>query len=163
MKLIPLTQGKFAMVDDSDYDYLIQWKWGFNGRKDGSGYAIRSVNYHRPDGKRRVKRIYMHRIINSTPIGMLTDHRDGDGLNNQRYNLRDATNGQNTQNSKFKKMEFKGVSFCNVHKGWIARICTNGKRKYLGVFKDKYDAALAYNFHAEKMHGEFAVFNGVKK
>ena len=79
MKQIPLTQGKFAIIDDKDFEYLNQWKWTYDGR-----YAIRSVAF--TVGKR--SKIYMHRIILNTPVGMDTDHIDMNRLNNQRLNLR---------------------------------------------------------------------------
>jgi len=78
MKKIQLTQGHFTLIDDEDYDFLMQWKWCYSGH----GYAMRSELISRINGKRKQNQIYMHRIINKTPRGAITDHIDGDGLNN---------------------------------------------------------------------------------
>src|SRR3990167_783457 len=85
MKLIPLTQGKVAMIDDCDYMWLSEFKWCYD-----NGYARR-----RASGRF----IYMHREITKTPDGYDTDHRDGDKSNNQRANLRICTRAENKRNS----------------------------------------------------------------
>lgn len=86
---IPLTQGKFALVDEADYEWLNQWNWQLS-----NGYAVRSRRI--PKGKRQA--IYMHRVVCNAPIGTEVDHLDSDGLNNRRSNLRIATTSQNQRN-----------------------------------------------------------------
>lgn len=149
MKKIQLTKGKYTLVDDSDFEYLNQWKWHFSGR-----YAWR--NLPRETGKPRV-RISMHRLINETPIGFDTDHINGDGLDNRKENLRTATRSQNMGN--FNKTGIRGIS--KHGSGWQARIKVEFKQIYLGWFKEKKDAAKAYNTAAKKYFKEFATLNQV--
>lgn len=147
---IPLTQGKVAWVDEADYDWLIQWKW----------YAYKSGNtFYAGRKKGNYNRLSMHRLINSTPDGVLTDHKDGNGLHNWRDNLRDATRRQNACNKKSGKgssSAFLGVMWNKRAKKWEARIKVNGKYRMLGMYKCEADAARAYDVHAIKYHKEFA-------
>lgn len=155
MKLIPLTKGHFAQVDDEDYDNLMQWKW----RIDGSGYASRIITVGYFNGKRKQRGVSMHRLINQTPDGVSTDHRDGNKLNNQKYNLRDATCSQNFMNkpSCRGQSRFKGVS---PHRGkWRSTIKINEKQAFLGCFNSETEAARAYNAAAIEHFGEFASLN----
>lgn len=92
MKLIPLSRGLFAQVDDDMFDYLNQWKW--YAHKHGNTYYARRNDYK--NGKQKTLR--MHNLIINKRSGMQTDHRDHNGLNNQRYNLREATTAQNQYN-----------------------------------------------------------------
>lgn len=105
MKLIPLTHGYFAQVDDADYGFLIKYKWHFR-----RGYAAR--NSSTAEGRGRV--VFMHRVIAETPIGLETDHANGDKLDNRRCNLRVATMAENQRNRpayRNNKSGLKGVSF----------------------------------------------------
>jgi hypothetical protein len=162
MKEIPLTQGKVALVDDADYEYLMQWKWYFCKKKDGTGYARRKV-YSRISAKTyRWKSYWMHREIMKTPEGMDTDHRDGNKLNNQKYNLRICTNSQNQSNKRTQRNNtstFKGV--WKSGNKWTASINVRKKRIHLGSYIDKSEAAKAYNAAALEHHGEFARLNDV--
>jgi len=153
-RLIPLTRGKFAVVDAADFEWLNQWKW--NAQYD------KKLDYYRASRKTSKKlgksvTVYMHRLIVNAPIGTQVDHRDGDGLNNRRSNLRSAThftNGYNRGPNKNNTSGFKGVA---RHSGkWWAYIGVNGKRINLGRFFDIHDAAAAYAAAARKYHGEFA-------
>lgn len=158
-KRIPLTQGKFALVDDEDYDFLMQWKWNYDFR----GYA-RRLEYLRVDGKNPKRTlVLMHRVINKTPAGMDTDHIDGNRLNNQRHNLRSATRAENLMNQKKPrgKGKFKGVYWfkrCNV---WRVQITHNGIQMHIGTFPldQEKEAALCYNKKATELFGEFARLN----
>lgn len=153
MKRIPLTQGHYAIVDGEDYEFLSQWKWSLRTSSDGRMYAMRWDSSSR-------KFIYMHALINETPLGLKTDHRDGDGLNNARSNLRTATSAQNSFNVRSHrdaKSPFKGVS-PNPKKGkpWVSGIGVNGKRKHLGTFSTEAAAAAAYAAAANDAFGSFA-------
>lgn len=153
MKLIPLTQGRFAMVDDSDHDWLSQFKWhAVNDR--GIYYAIRSRD------KKRMHRI----ILGLTNPKIPCDHRDHNGLNNQRDNIRECTQSQNICNRSPKKngsSKYLGVSWDKQHKKWRTFIQENKRLKFLGRFHLETDAATAYNNAAKEIHGEFANLNNI--
>lgn len=152
MKEIPLTQGKTVLVDDEDYKWLMQWKWhAYRDRR--TWYAIRHVY---PNGRKHPKKIRMHRFILNVLEGVKVDHRDGDGLNNQKGNLRQATTAQNGHNRRINSNNtsgFKGVS--KRKHGWQATI----QGKYLGVFDTPGQAASAYDRAASVLFGEFARTN----
>jgi AP2-like factor (euAP2 lineage) len=164
MKEILLRQRKnnghqqlFALVDDDDFERINKFKWTplINKKR----YAI-YVKRH--DGK---KTIYLHReILGLYDNKIFVDHRDKNGLNNQRDNLRIATVVQNMSNRNScrpSSSKFKGVSwdrFCNK---WKAQIASNKKKIHIGVFDNEEDAALAYNKKAVELHGEFASLNKV--
>jgi len=99
MKKIPLTQGKLALVDDADYKWLNQWKWKVINC-NYTCYAARTIYLGGGRKNQKSGTIQMHRLILNAPINMEGDHKDGNGLNNQRSNLRLATSGQNSQNSR---------------------------------------------------------------
>jgi hypothetical protein len=143
MKQIMLTKGYFALVDDSDYEVLVKHNWHVAIRKN-KAYAVRGIF---DSGKRDV--IYMHREIMSPPEGMELDHRNGNGLDNQRGNLRVCTRIQNTQNIRLNsnnKSGYKGVYYNDAcRRKWIAAINHNKKAYYLGCFATPEEAALAYN------------------
>lgn len=153
-KLIPLTKGQYATVDDEDFDFLSQWKWHAQPNTHGGFYA----NRHDEAGQL----VAMHRVINGTPEGFVTDHRDGDGLNNRRSNLRTATQLQNMMNRHGKRggtSRHKGVwadPNPRNRKLWRAAIRINGKLKYLGRFHTEDEAAEAYAAAAQHHFGEFA-------
>lgn len=101
----------------------------------------------------------MHREIMRAPKGTQVDHEDGDGLNNRRRNLRFSTFSQNNHNRgpyKRNTSGFKGVSWSSSKKRWEAHIQVAGKHLHLGRFRNKLDAAKAYEVAAKKYLGEFA-------
>lgn len=156
MKQIPLTQGKFALVDDEDFEYLNQWKWHYLK----VGYAARSV---KKDNKKTY--IYMHREINETVVGRHTDHINNDKLDNRRHNLRSATKGQNMANvgkrAHGASSRYKGVSLDKRNRRWFSRICIGNNKIYLGRFSTEIEAAQSYNDAATKYHGEYALLNDI--
>lgn len=152
MKEIQLTQGKVALVDDADYEWLNQFKWYALLLSDKYWYARRS--------KRPV--VLMHRLILNPPEGMDSDHINRNGLDNRRSNLRVCTRSQNQHNSISKggKSKYKGVYLFNGK--WGARIMSNYNNTFLGCFNSEIEAAEAYNRAAIKYHGEFARLNEIK-
>jgi len=152
MKEIKLTQGKVALVDDDDYEYLNQFKWTLKTwSKSNSLYAVR---YKKINGEYRV--IPMHRVIMNTPIGLEVDHKDHNGLNNQKCNLRNCTHSDNIRNrrpSKTGTSKYLGVSYVTVRGNrYITAHC--GKIN-LGYFDTEENAAKAYLDYADSVYGEF--------
>jgi hypothetical protein len=145
----------WALVDDSDYEWLNQWRWSANrDNLTGMFYAVR----HSPlvDGKRTL--IQMHGLILDTPKGMHTDHIDHDTLNNQRSNLRVATNSQNQGNQKLRadnKSGYKGVSWNKKEKKWAAKMIHQGKQIFVGYFVDPKEASVAHSKASKQYFGEF--------
>ena len=150
MKLIPLSKGKFAKVDDHWFDYLNQWKWHFDGK-----YARRNIY----ENGKLVKRVLMHRLINNTPEGLFTDHADGDCLNNQESNLRNCDKKTNAANMRKHKGAsiYKGVSKSkNV---WRTQVWQDNERVFNTTFPNERWAAMAYDLNAAALFGEYARLN----
>lgn len=157
-KKIPLPNGIFVIVDDEDYDFLMQWKWHVRS----GGYVIREHHLGFVKGIRKRKRIYMHRVINNTPDSLETDHINGDKLDNRRINLRNATRHQSIINRgsvSGSSSKYKGVCWRKDHHKWRAKIRINKKDINLGSFTSEIDAARAYDRAAIKYHGEYARLN----
>lgn len=160
MKEIKLTQGKVALVDDEDFEYLNQFKWCAVISKN-TFYAIRSGSKKRGEEPRT--NIKMHRaILKLTNPKNICDHKDNNGLNNQKSNLRIATPLQNQMNSTPRKnaiSKYKGVTFKKSKNRWEARIMLNGKNINIGTFKDEIECAKAYDKKAKELFKEFAYIN----
>ena len=157
MKRIKLTQGKFATVDDTDYEWLNQWKWC--AVKGGHTFYVHTYNKIGTKSK-----LQMHRIIMDAKTGQQIDHRNGNGLDNKRENLRFSTQSQNCMNQKPKgnTSKFKGVSWHKINKKWRAMICepnTGGRSRHIGCYDSEVDAGKAYDRAAIKYFGEFARLN----
>lgn len=148
MKIIPVGDDHYAKVDDEDFDKLSIYHWLIH---DGT-YACRMI------GKRR---IYMHREIMNAPRGKVVDHRNRDGLDNRKENLRLGSQSQNLGNSKSRRgsSKYKGVSWYARTQRWQAHLMKDGKSIGLGYFMVEEDAAKAYDAKAREVFGEYARTN----
>lgn len=158
MKEIPLTKRYVALIDDEDYERIGAMKWYACEVKTPNSMLVYARRGWRTNGRQHTAT--MHNAILQTKSKI--DHRDGNGLNNQRSSLRLATYSQNTWNSrKFRKAtsHYKGVSWNQSEKKWAAQVVAHGKHHWIGWFKDEVDAATAYNFVVAEVQGEFAVMN----
>lgn len=158
MKTINLTQGKVALVDDEDFEFLNRFKWGalHNG---GTWYAV-----HAEWNKGDPKTYQMHRVIMMcVGSNVLIDHANGNGLDNQKNNLRRCNKSQNVSNrtmpKKIGSSKYMGVYWCTTHKRWVASIRKDDRNIPLGKFKSEKEAAISYNKGALRFHGEFAKQN----
>lgn len=151
---IPLTMGYEAVVDAEDAALLSQYNWRAYVRK-WAVYAVREE----PIGNGKYRSVRMHRQIMGSPEGLEVDHKDHDGLNNRRSNLRACTVGQNRRNQRISSANtvgLKGVVWNKAKKKYQAGIKVNGKRINLGSFDDKNIAHKAYCEASAKYHGEYS-------
>jgi hypothetical protein len=152
MKEISLVNSdKVALVDDEDYAQVTQHRWLI-------AHTTKHINYAY-DGKG----LYLHVLLMGEQAGKIIDHKDLDGLNNQRINMRFATRAQNIQNSRAQKggaSKYKGVARWGSNL-WQAGIKFNYIRYGLGIFTDEKDAAKAYDQRALLLFGEFARTNAM--
>jgi len=157
---IPLTQGKYAIVDPEDYERLNKYKW-YAMKGSSTFYAARCVWDPVNKKKRTIK---MHRQIINPPHPLVVDHINHNGLDNRRANLRPATKSQNCINKPYIKQKgahskYHGVTWQKSIKKWQAQIRINGIQTIIGYFNDEIEAAKAYDEAAKKYHKEFAVLN----
>ena len=155
---IELTQGKWAVIDEEDYDMLEQHTW--RAQNWGSGfYAV--TNIRAVDGRQRI--LSMHRLLLGLQRGdpREGDHINHDTLDNRRSNLRVCTRAQNQYNYRSNRgaSQYQGVTHLNRKTPWQATIQINGKHLYLGVFASEIAAAEAYDAAAKKYFGDFAHLN----
>lgn len=152
MKMITLTKGYFAAVDDEDYDRVNQFKWHaseepstvYAARKDEYGYSIR-----------------LHRFVMNAGYRYVVDHKDGNGLNCTKDNLRIVTQQQNVCNSRRKigKSGYRGVHQYKDTSRYCAYVSESGKMIYLGMFDSAIEAARARDAAASELYGESAILN----
>jgi len=162
MKEIPLTQGKVALVDDEDYERLSGYKWHakrYHRKSRDAWCAARDLP--RPYGGKQ-HTVRMHSDI--LPGAKEIDHADGNGLNNQKANIRPATRSQNLHNQRKvsgTSSRFKGVYWVASRQRWKAgiRLPDSHRRLYLGMFSLEEDAAQEYDLAAVKIYGQFALTN----
>ena len=160
MERIPLTQDKFALVDDEDYEYLMQWKWcAIRGRH--RWYAMR---------KSGARTLLMHRVVLDAPRRTPVDHINADGLDNRKCNLRLCTTGQNTQRGDFRtgKTGYRGVQCVAERRSkYRARMRGgNGGERWvghLGFYATPEEAAMAYDEAMLWIYGEHAFTNFPKE
>lgn len=162
MKEIQLTQGKIAIVDDEDYERLIQYNWYAHKNR----YTFYAARHTYIDGKVRPDKpiIRMHREIMNLSTGdkQQVDHRDQNGLHNWRNNLRIASPHINKLNQKLRidnTSGYRGVSWHKHTKKWYSTVTINKKQKVIGYFPDKILAAKAYDKEAIKYYGNDAILN----
>ena len=158
-KEIPLSQGKFALVNDKDFEELNKYKWHAQKHLH-TFYAKRGKTKTNP------RQPFMHRFILRTPDNMDTDHIDGNGLNNQRNNLRICTHSENMSNIRVNKLNSSGYGgvYLNKKSGkYYAQLRFNGNRIFIGSFSSPREAAKAYNKKAKELRGDFAQLNTIKE
>jgi hypothetical protein len=158
---IPLTQGKQAIIDEEDWPLVGHLRWyavHARTRKTRSPWYAANHSTQGPEGKRPI--LFMHRLILGVEPGVLVDHRNGDGLDNRRGNLRGASASQNKANSArytTTASGYKGVyATGNKRHPWCAQIRGGGGTRQIGVFATAQEAAAAYDEAAQRVHGEFA-------
>ncbi len=163
MKKIPLGLGKYAIVDDADYDWLSQYIW----HSGSGGYVVNDAKYTALCDAPFSPCVLMHRLILGLEEG---DNQECDHINhipsdNQRCNLRICTHTENQHNRSHTKKktssQFKGVCWDKKAKKWYTAIVIKGKSKYLGDFTVEKYAAHAYNLAAKKYFGKFAFLNKI--
>ncbi len=159
MKEIPLTQGKVALVDDEDFEKVNQLKWCLK-KGDTQEYAHTSLCVN----KKRTS-LLMHRmILGVSGRNNYIDHKNRNGLDNQKSNLRiccPSDNSSNKKSAKGSSSKYLGVSWNSNCQKWRVRICKKGKFYSIGLFDSEIEAALAYNEAAKVIHGEFVNPNQV--
>jgi hypothetical protein len=157
---IPLTQGKYALIDEEDFALVSQYKWW--ARKSSSKntvrwYVVRTIRL--TDGRWIEQRL--HRFLLHPPVGIDVDHVNGNVLDNRRCNLRLATRSENSRNRHTVRgaSKYLGVFFKKQTGRWMAQIVDHGTAIHLGYFDSEVEAALAYDEAASRIHGEFAHLN----
>jgi len=153
-RIIPLTRGKYALVDEEDYERVMKHNWYCLVTKDGKEYAVHKSKEY----------LSMHRVI----MGLektdkrVIDHIFGETLDNRKSQLRICTIQQNSQNSRSSKgmSKYKGVSWDKPRNKWKAQICPSFKTNtFIGRYDTEIEAARAYDTKAKELHGEFAYLN----
>lgn len=149
-KIVPLTQGKYALVDEEDYERVMQYNWTLEDKSIGVMYA-KNIKF------------YLHRfIMGVTDPKIKVDHIFHDGLDNRKANLRVCTHKQNMGNmrgQKNKTSAFKGVCYSPSKKKWRATFSVQSKSKHIGYYTTEEDAAKAYDNVVRELRGEFAYLN----
>jgi hypothetical protein len=153
MKEIPLNRGYKALIDDEDFPLISQYTWCVRTHRDErTPYACTEA---------KGKYILMHKLITGYSM---TDHKNNNGLDNRRENLRVGTTSTNKMNAPKQRgnytSQYKGVSKRRTRKGgWIAVIYLNRRQHYIGEFKTETEAAKAYDDEASRLFGEYAHLN----
>lgn len=153
MKIIELTQGKFCVVDNDDYDELMKNSWCIGN----DGYACRGIRLE--NGKSRLVRLHRQILGLKLKDGKQVDHINKNKLDNQKENLRICTSSQNQHNRPINQNNTSGYKGVTWHKGsgkWHAQIMINKKNKYLGSFDSPETAYEVYCESAKLLHKEFA-------
>jgi hypothetical protein len=141
MKKLKLTKGKEAIIDDIDFERVSQRKWSFHH----TGYVVGGY-----------PQVRLHRFILNAKKGEYVDHINMDKLDNRRENLRLCTPAQNQYNQLPKRKIPKCIYWREARKAWIVRITADGKRHWVGYFKNFDEAKKEYEKAVIRLHGEFA-------
>jgi hypothetical protein len=161
-----LTQNKIGIIDAEDWDKIKNHNW-YTEKGNSTFYVVTNINKGKHQSQLRLHRL----ITNENNPEVFIDHKDFNGLNNKKNNLRKCTRNQNLQHSrKYKntKNKFKGVCLMRtkrkekVYFYWVSQIRFNKKLLYLGTYKTELDAALAYNNKAKELFGDFALLNTIQ-
>lgn len=156
MKELKLSRGKVAQVSDEDYERASKQKWSALHTQDGDWYAVCEM-----EGKYT----YLHRYLMDAKPGERIDHKDRNGLNCQRENMRLATPSQNNMNRERQannlSSKYKGVRLYKNSGRWGAQIQNKSGQIYLGLYSTEDEAGAAYNHAAREYFGEFACYNDV--
>jgi hypothetical protein len=151
---VPLTRDKCTIIDEPDLALVGNRKW-FAVNRGKDWHAMRTEG-----GRSKRRSVYMHRVIMGAADGLEIDHKNHNGLDNRRANLRECTHRQNRQNQvtrdETKTSRFRGVSWSKKRGVWIAAVCINGRQTYLGGYELEEQAARAYDAAAVRHFGEFA-------
>jgi hypothetical protein len=156
---IPLTQGKWATVDEEDAPFLAQYRWCTT--MCGSGHVYAATTFWNPATK-KARMVYMHRLLLDAAQGVQVDHENNNGLDNRRSNIRVATRSQNMGNQSPGSRNtsgYKGASFNRHYGKWLAQINCDKKHYFLGWHRDAESAARAYDAKARELFGPFARTN----
>ena len=168
VRLIPLTQGKFAVVDEDDYEIVRRFPW-YCQRTKRTNYAMCKMYIGSLGGKSQSVYMSLHRLIMRPPHVMDIDHKDHNGLNCRRSNMRICTRTENARGRRIctdirrKTSVYKGVSWNKRICKWHARICVKRKDIHLGYYLYETEAAYAYDEAAIKYFGEYAILNFPKR
>lgn len=152
---IELTQGEYATCDTKDFEELSEYKWQFRPDKWSGGYAVRDLSPTIKNGKVVKHKIKMHQQVMDKKF---IDHKDHNGLNNQRSNLRICTISQNNRNRRVQSNNTSGHTGVVWHKKpqmWVAQIKIDGETKHLGIFKNLEDAIHAREEAEQKYFKEY--------
>ena len=162
MREIDITQGYKAQVDDEDFERVSAFKWQANvrRRKDGTIQRVYVYRTCRTEGKHTQK---LHRfILGISDFKVKVDHKDGNPLNCQKHNLRQATVAENTRNQRLHNSTgYKGVAWNITSQKWQAKLTLQHKPVHLGLFTKIEDSARAYDAAAVRLFGEFACTNAM--
>lgn len=150
---IPLTRGIVAVIDQCDH-HLIPGRWQVQDAKTAHTFYAKQT-YENSEG--RTVSQFMHRLITAAPPRIQVDHKNHNGLDNRRENLRVCTGSQNMANTGPRVGRFKGVDFCQNKRAWRAQF----SQRFLGHYDTEEEAAIAYNVAAYSAHGEFAYLNRI--
>lgn len=159
MKLLKLTKGKQALLDDQDYDWAKQFKWC--AVHSGNTYYVQ----RRPGPEGKQLTLILHRELLRLIKGdkREIDHINGNGLDNRRINLRICSHRENTLNKNKKNShsssKFKGVSWDKQHGKWHSQLWDGEKNIHLGRYHSELEAAQAYDVAAKKYFGDYAKTN----
>ncbi len=147
IKILLTNSEKFAIIDDRDFSKVKDRQWCL-----ADGNHVRSAN--------GVPQIFLHHLIaGMPPPGKMSDHKNTNGLDNRRRNLRFTTcsgNSCNRGKQKNNTSGFKGVFWNKSHEKWGVSIGVRRKYTFIGYFSDPIEAAKAYDAAAKKHHGRFA-------